>query len=368
MTNKPATAKRKTKRKLNVKKRKISTRKASPRNFFIYIFTFPNGKRYVGKTNDVEGRWKGHKKAAERLAKLKARIERGETLSEKENEFFNRMDLPVYRAIIKYGWENIKKEYFSGYTEKGAFAKERFLIKKLKTHVTKGKRGYNLTDGGEGTSGMVHSQATRKKISKSHLGKKQTQETRDKISATQSAKRNACLKSAMQMLAKGVPQWKVAEKHGVTRGAIRNWIEVWRRSLSKKEAAKFDAVMKANGKGNVSKIKHRDARIEPAMQMLIEGMLQEEVAKKSGVHRRTLYKWIKIWKQSVSKKEAAKLDAAMAANQRNGTAAKRDFRDANLKSAMRMLDEGYTYQEVGDYFGKSGNTISRWKREYEQAA
>jgi len=55
--------------------------------YCIYLFTFPNGKHYVGRTNNFENRLIGHKSKA---TKRKASI--------------------LYFAINKYGWDNIEKK------------------------------------------------------------------------------------------------------------------------------------------------------------------------------------------------------------------------------------------------------------------
>ena len=54
--------------------------------YVIYLFEFPNGKFYVGRTNDYEGRLATHKHQA-----LKKRRHQ------------------LYWAIRKYGWDNVKK-------------------------------------------------------------------------------------------------------------------------------------------------------------------------------------------------------------------------------------------------------------------
>jgi len=129
-------------------------------DFSVYIFTFSNGKRYVGKTNDVKRRWKAHRYLAKSGDK---RI--------------------VYHAIRKYGWESIDKEVRGGFTEAEAFAEEKRLIRDLKTHIRWG-RGYNLTDGGEGASGLEISAETRKKMSEAKRGKPKSPEHRAKLSVS----------------------------------------------------------------------------------------------------------------------------------------------------------------------------------------
>lgn len=81
-------------------------------------------------------------------------------------------------------WKNTVNKY--GYiidivednlTEEIAFEREKFYIQKI------GRKNLcNLTDGGEGQSGIIRSEETRKKISECHKGKKLSEETKSKIS------------------------------------------------------------------------------------------------------------------------------------------------------------------------------------------
>ena len=90
--------------------------------YFIYKYTFPNGKVYIGKTSTSIKRY--------------------------GIPYAYRTQL-VYRAMMKY--PDFKKEileYFE--TEEKAFAAEREYIKKYNS--TNPEFGYNVTEGGEGAS------------------------------------------------------------------------------------------------------------------------------------------------------------------------------------------------------------------------
>lgn len=101
----------------------------------IYMYTFPNGKRYIGKTNRTmrqrqeDDDWNGYKKS------------------------------PVlWNAICKYGVDNINEEilFQSNMTDEYAGRLEKICILLFKSNCTKfnnPKYGYNCTDGGDGTSG-----------------------------------------------------------------------------------------------------------------------------------------------------------------------------------------------------------------------
>lgn len=90
----------------------------------VYIYTFPNGKKYIGQTTQS----------------LNARAKRGEGYIESPK---------VYNAIKKYGWDNIQKEIIecSSYEEMNLL--EEKLIKEFKTQEK--DFGYNIANGGNTT-------------------------------------------------------------------------------------------------------------------------------------------------------------------------------------------------------------------------
>lgn len=97
-------------------------------NGCIYLFTFPNGKKYVGLTErGVADRCKNHEKNAK----------------------LQHNDLAVTRALRKYGCENVMVTVLhEGLPLHKLVKLEPMYIRQLDTF---GKRGYNLTSGGEGT-------------------------------------------------------------------------------------------------------------------------------------------------------------------------------------------------------------------------
>lgn len=126
-----------------------------------YIKNKVNGKMYVGKTNNFERR------------KL---------------EHFEKKELscPVLaKAYKKYGIDNFImvpilsfKAINNTVLNQVLNALERLYIKKYNTY----KNGYNLTEGGEGTSGYKHSEETKKKMSIAAKNKIVTKEARHKYS------------------------------------------------------------------------------------------------------------------------------------------------------------------------------------------
>ena len=75
-----------------------------------------------------------------------------------------------YKAILKYGWNNIEHEILKEeLNELEAKSMEKSLIEKYKSNDR--KYGYNITSGGDGTVGWHPSDETKKKISDSKRGK-----------------------------------------------------------------------------------------------------------------------------------------------------------------------------------------------------
>lgn len=114
--------------------------------YTVYMHVFPNGKRYIGITGqDVRARWRtnGNGYKPQRL---------------------------VYRAIKKYGWDNIEHIIVSEeLTADDAGKLEKELIKRYRT--TDVNYGYNQSIGGENSPiGVKRSEETRKKLSVSHIG------------------------------------------------------------------------------------------------------------------------------------------------------------------------------------------------------
>ena len=136
------------------------------RKYCVYCHTSPSGKRYIGITcQRPTHRWNngnGYRKSPH-----------------------------FYKAIQKYGWENIQHEiFFENMSRDEACEKEVELIRKYKTNNP--KYGYNLSVGGEsGFVGCSWSEERRRSASakmtgdKRCLGYKHTAETRKRMSEAQ---------------------------------------------------------------------------------------------------------------------------------------------------------------------------------------
>lgn len=139
--------------------------------FTVYKHIFPNGKVYIGITSQrIESRWRN-------------------------NGAGYKTCVVMWKAIQKYGWENIKHEIIAeNLTQEQACQMEIDLIKQYdSTHKDK---GYNISFGGSASAyGMRHSEETKKKFSEDRkgcknafYGKHHTEETKRKNSIAHSGK------------------------------------------------------------------------------------------------------------------------------------------------------------------------------------
>jgi group I intron endonuclease len=107
-------------------------------------------------------------------------------LNEHRNAAHNGTGKYLHRAIAKYGWENFHVSVLEENVDTaGIDAREAFWISILNT---KAPNGYNLTDGGKATRGLVVSEQTRLKIStkaKSRIRKPHSLQIRQKMSRSQ---------------------------------------------------------------------------------------------------------------------------------------------------------------------------------------
>jgi len=110
-----------------------------------------NHKIYIGKSNNPEYRFQHHKAIAAK----------GKTIG---RATFNLL----HKAIAKYGKNNFKLSIIEEFeNEQDSLDAEIFWIDYFGSNVSKygNDCGYNLTDGGEGVSGLKHTEETKQKIS-----------------------------------------------------------------------------------------------------------------------------------------------------------------------------------------------------------
>lgn len=106
-----------------------------------------NGKKYIGKSNNIYKRWYEEK------------------LGLKKKYFHN---IHLQRAWDKYGEDSFNFYIIEKCEESILPAREQFWISTFDTYYN----GYNQTLGGEGSLGAVCSEEKRKKLREAHLGEK----------------------------------------------------------------------------------------------------------------------------------------------------------------------------------------------------
>ena len=126
-------------------------------NYCVYVHVSPSDKHYVGQTKlNFWRRWgadgKGYKK-----------------------------DQPYFHnAINKYGWDNFEHVILKeNLTKEEADYWEKYYINLW--DCTNRSKGYNLTNGGDGSKGAKRSEETKEKIRQSKLRTKLSEETKRKI-------------------------------------------------------------------------------------------------------------------------------------------------------------------------------------------
>lgn len=130
--------------------------------YIVYVITnLLNSKVYVGlSSQSMDDRWYGHR-----------------------NDARNGSRYYFHRALRKYGFESWKHDVVrTCETFEEAASAEREIIAQLE--ACHPRKGYNRTLGGDGCAA---SEATRRKISETCLGKQVSSVTRAKMSASQSA-------------------------------------------------------------------------------------------------------------------------------------------------------------------------------------
>lgn len=124
----------------------------------LYQLTFPNSKIYIGQSRHFRSRMNAYK---------------SKSLNKKSNTY----NLPIGRAIRKYGWDNVQKEIILSCLTKDVDYFESYLIKLWKTQDK--KFGYNCESGGN--KYKTHSTETKEKMSKVKIGRIFSSEHRDNI-------------------------------------------------------------------------------------------------------------------------------------------------------------------------------------------
>jgi group I intron endonuclease len=112
---------------------------SSDKKYIVYLYTFPNGKKYCGQTS--------------------------RTIEERKRSGYHYY---IGAAIEKYGWDNIKIEILKeNLTKKDADDFEKFVIKSF--DLRNREKGYNLAEGGDGGHTREMTDDARKQYKESML-------------------------------------------------------------------------------------------------------------------------------------------------------------------------------------------------------
>lgn len=164
--------------------------------YYVYCLTFPDGKRYVGMTYDVEKRWNNGN---------------GYHCS----HFFD--------EIKRVGWHNIKKEIlYSNLSIQEAEEIERAVIAEFQTADP--EKGYNIAKGGAYAG--RHTEETKKKISQAEALKIKSDIHRKHLSESKQGTRHPQARPVYQYSKLGIliKKWdymnEAAKTLGIERGTI----------------------------------------------------------------------------------------------------------------------------------------------------
>jgi group I intron endonuclease len=191
----------------------------------IYKIENPTGKLYIGKAVSFTSRMWAYKN-------LKCKQQRA-----------------LYASLVKYGFDAHKVEIiFEGPVELLA-EKEINYIKKYNSFSGVNPNGLNLTLGGEGTLGVVHSSEAIEKRRQAHIGKKRTQETRNKMSQAAKGKSKNL---SVEQVEKKQAQMK-GNKHGAGKKKTATEIQNWKDSLKESRQKQKGTIQQISISGDLIK-------------------------------------------------------------------------------------------------------------------
>ena len=203
---------------------------------YVYCITnLINGKRYIGKSNYPEARWRKHQRSVDGYY--------------------------LHSSIRKYGIDNFEFEVIAEFSsEEAAFLAENKLIAILRTNDK--NRGYNLNEGGRG--GSNPSPETRKRMGQANIGRKHTEEWKQQNSARQKGKIRS--EETRKNIAAGLLGKKLSDDHrSKLRGKKRNpeQVENIRRSIiGRKMSQETRDKMSQSAKAAWDRRKNRDGHPE----------------------------------------------------------------------------------------------------------
>lgn len=128
-----------------------------------------NSKRYIGKGTDILRRFERHK------------------LDLNKNKHDN---IHLQNSWNEYGQGCFDFFVVEVCESERLNEREMFWIKEYKTFTQQGEYGYNMTEGGDGISGLKRSDETREKMRKSAMGRVFSEESKKKMSESRKGEKN----------------------------------------------------------------------------------------------------------------------------------------------------------------------------------
>lgn len=157
-----------------------------------------------------------------------------------------------YKAIKKYGWNNIKHEIlYQNLTEEEAKQKEIELIQLYDS--TNVEKGYNSTKGGDGNFGVLFTEERKKKISNAKKGHIVTEETKQKIRESQSGMKHwnfgrKISQETKDKISKAHKGMKFTDEHKKNLSLAHKGFTPWNKGIPMKEDVKQKLIESSNKK------------------------------------------------------------------------------------------------------------------------
>lgn len=306
------------------------------RKYIVYKHTCPSGKVYIGITQQVpEKRWingYGYKKQI------------------------------FYRAIQKYGWENIKHEIlYNNLTEKEAKEKEIELIDKYKSNTP--THGYNVVDGGQGTVGYHHTVETKVKMRNLKLGRTLSNEHSLKISKAHRIRNNfnfakltveQVLEIKNLLVNSDISFKEISEKYNVNQGNIEriNKKELWQhiKIENDNKYIRYRNKDKTVIKSKMANSKLNEEMVKEIRIKFMNGASNKEIMASYGLAKTTVkdlkicnsWSWVKVDGYNPEKLKQKTFDKEI------------------IEKAVNMVKEGKTYKYISNELGVSQSSISNW--------
>ena len=183
--------------------------------FYIYKITNKiNSKIYIGKTNDLYQRMHSHLSTARNGAT---------NYFYQDNGKYNY----IHRAITKYGENNFSFDIIDQHeNEEIIFQMEKAYISEYQS--TNRSLGYNLTEGGEGSSGRKQTEAAKQKIREKAIGRLHTDETKEQMSLSRAGEgcghnvlTETQIPEILRLRENGMSYPTIGKMFGVSKTAIR---------------------------------------------------------------------------------------------------------------------------------------------------